>query len=388
MSSAHLFQSVFDGPARTHEAYIPRPARCFAPHRIILAKGSTTTPDRHRLAEAICGAYPKAEIEEQPDVHHNKIDLGIGDRLGLHYEGKRTLVLGEHLSSVRHGDEDGNTCPNYWHFSPYGFCPYGCDYCYLAGSRGVRFSPTVKIFMNLDEMLDRIDTVASKHGRPMPFYLGKLQDGLALDRLTGYSRRMIRFFADHPYARMTVLTKSVDVENLLDLDHRDHTILSWTTNPPEIDRQFEPNTPSVGKRIEAMRQCANAGYPVRAVVMPIIPIDDWPDIYEVFLRDLLTCVPLSRITLGGTCIYKPALQLVELKLGGENAISKHLQTPEADGDRRARYTDSQRVDIYRHLIQTIRSIQPNLQIGLCLEHTSVFEALGMTPAIGQCNCLL
>ena len=107
-----------------------------------------------------------------------------------------------------------------------------------------------------------------------------------------------------------------------------------------------------------------------------------------FLRDLLTRIPLSRITLGGTCIYKPALQLVELKLGGENAISKDLQTPAPGRDRRARYGESQRVDIYRHLIQTIRSIQPDLQIGLCLEHTSVFEALGMTRAIGQCNCLL
>jgi spore photoproduct lyase len=368
--------------------YVPRPARCFAPMRIILAKGSTTTLQRQRLAEAICRAYPKAVVEERPDVHHNQIDLGIADRLGLHHEGKRTLVLGEHLSSVRRSDEDGNTCPNYWHFSPYGFCPYGCDYCYLAGSRGVRFSPTVKIFMNLDEMLDRIDAVARKYARPMPFYLGKLQDGLALDRLTGYSRRMIPFFADHPYARMTVLTKSVDVENLLDLDHRQHTILSWTTNPTEIDQQFEPNTPSVEKRIEAMRQCAAAGYPVRAVVMPIIPIADWRKAYETFLRHLLTRVPLSRITLGGTCIYQPALQLVELKLGGENAISKQLQPPQTDGDRRSRYAESQRVDIYRHLIETIRSIQPDLPIGLCLEQASVFETLGMTPAIGQCNCLL
>ena len=243
--------------------------------------------------------------------------------------------------------------------------------------------------MNLDEMLDRIDAVVRKQGRPMPFYLGKLQDGLALDRLTGYSRRMVQFFADHPYARMTVLTKSVDVENLLDLDHRGRTILSWTTNPPEVDRQFEPNTPSVEKRIEAMRQCAAAGYPVRAVVMPIIPMDDWREVYETFLHNLLARVPLSRITLGGTCIYKPALQLVELKLGVKNAISQNLQPPDPrKSDRRSRYAESQRIDIYRHLVDTIRSLNGDLQIGLCLEHASIFKALGMTPAIGQCNCLL
>ena len=389
MAQTDTANLLFENYADESTAYRPRPARCFAPHRIILAKGSTTNSQRRRLAEAICRAYPKADVEEQSDIHHNKIDLGETDRLKLHYKGKRTLVLGEHLSSVRHSDEDGNTCPNYWHFSPYGFCPYGCDYCYLAGSRGVSFSPSVKIFMNLDEMLDRIDRIARKEARPMPFYLGKLQDGLALDRLTGYSRQMIPFFAQHSFARLTVLTKSVDVENLLDLDHGGRTILSWTATPSEIDRQFEPNTPSVAKRIKAMQQCAAAGYPVRAVVMPIISVDNWQTVYGDFLTDMLKAVPLDRITLGGTCIYKPAPQLVQLKLGTDNDISRGLEPAEKqNGDGRSRYAQTHRVEIYRHLIETIRSIQPDLQIGLCLEHTSVFEALGMTSSIGQCNCLL
>ena len=385
-STTHpLFETAADSVA----PYRPRPARCFAPHRIFLAKGSTTTPRRQRLAEAICRAYPKAEVEEQPRTHHNKIDLGETDRLKLHDRGKRTLVLGEHLSAVRRSAEDGNTCPNYWHFSPYGFCPYGCDYCYLAGSRGVRFSPTVKVFMNFDEMLDQIDRVARRAAAPMPFYLGKLQDGLALDRLAGYSRRMVPFFAEHPYARMTALAKSIDVENLLDLDHRGHMVLSWTMNPHQIDRQFEPNTPSMAKRLEAMQHCAAAGYPVRAVVMPIMPADNWRKVYRDFLTGLLNSVHLDRITLGGICIYKPALQLVHLKLGNDNAISRDLEPPDKQtGDGRCRYPEAQRVDVYRHLIQTIRSIQPDLQVGLCLEHASVFDALGMTAAIGQCNCLL
>ena len=389
MAGAPAADPLFAAAGAELAEYTPRPARCFAPQRIILAKGSTTTPQRRRLAEAICRAYPKAELDQQPRTHHNKIDLGESDRLRLHYQGKRTLVLGEHLSAVRHSAEDGNTCPNYWHFSPYGFCPYGCAYCYLAGSRGVRFSPSVKVFVNLDEMLDRIDRVARRQASPMPFYLGKLQDGLALDRLTGYSRRMVPFFAEHPYARLTVLTKSSAVGNLLDLDHRGHTVLSWTMNPPQIRRWFEPNTPSMTKRIEAMQQCSKAGYPVRAVVMPIIPVDNWPDVYGDFLVGLLNAVRLDRITLGGMCIYRPALQLVQLKLGRDNAIARHLEhAAKQHGDGRWRYAEPQRADIYRHLIRTIRSIQPDLQIGLCLEHAAVFQTLGMTSALGKCNCLL
>ena len=102
---------------------------------------------------------------------------------------------------------------------------------------------------------------------------------------------------------MVILTKSADVENLLDLDHAGHTILSWTVNAPEVVRDFESNTPDVMARIDAMRQCAKAGYPVRAVLMPIIPVADWPTVYGRFMTTLLESVPLSRITLGSICSY-------------------------------------------------------------------------------------
>jgi hypothetical protein len=170
------------------EQYVPRPAELFRPQRVILAKGSVSTAKRPSLAERICAAYSTAEVVEQLGTAHNTIDLGISDPLQLHYEGRRTLVLGEHNSAVGRSDEEGDTCPNFWHFSPYGYCPYGCSYCYLAGTQGVRFSPTVKVFMNLDEILARVDKQARKIGRAEAFYLGKLKDGMALDPLTGYSR--------------------------------------------------------------------------------------------------------------------------------------------------------------------------------------------------------
>ncbi|MCX5653310.1 MAG: hypothetical protein NTY65_01460, partial [Planctomycetota bacterium] len=66
------------------------------------------------------------------------------------------------------------------------FLPYGCHYCYLAGTPGVRFSPTVKVFLNLPEILAEVDRVAAHLAKPTTFYVGKLQDGLALDPLTGY----------------------------------------------------------------------------------------------------------------------------------------------------------------------------------------------------------
>jgi len=387
---AHQREQPDAGSVQTvDDSYHPRPAALFRPSRIVFAKGANSTPERRALAQRIRSAYPDAEVVEALDVAHNRIDLGQPDPLRLHREGKRTLVLAEHKSAVRRSDEDGNTCPNYWHFSPYGFCPYGCTYCYLAGTQGVRFSPTVKVYLNLPEILGEVDRTASRLREPTAFYVGKLQDGLALDPLTGYSRVLVPFFAEHRYARMTLLTKSADVENLLDLDHRRHSVLSWTLNPPEIAARFERSTPSVADRLKAMLRCSEAGYPVRAVIMPIIPISGWEAIYRRFLESLLQQVHLSRITLGSICSYPQALRLTERKLGRDNAVSAHIDRRcNSATDGRCRFPRELRERVYRRLLNVIKRAAPDLEVGLCLEEMEVFDALGMRGALGRCNCVL
>jgi len=369
--------------------YRPRPAPLFQPSRIVLAKGSSRTGGRRRFTERICAAYPEAEVDEALGTPHNRVDLGQSDPLRLHERGKQTLVLGEHRSAVRFSDEGGNACPNYWHFSPYGFCPYGCHYCYLAGTQGVWFSPSVKIFLNLEEILAQVDRTANQLARPTAFYLGKLQDGLALEPLSGYARTMVPLFAQHPYARMVILTKSADVENLLDLDHAGRTILSWTVNAPEVVRLCEVNTPGVTARLDAMRRCAQAGYPVRAVLMPILPVGDWRETYGRFMVTLLESVPLSRITLGSICSYPQALRLMERKLGRQNAISTLLASgPAKSDDGRLRFSRSTREEVYRHLVECVRRQRPELEIGLCLEDEAMFAVLDLTRSMGRCNCVL
>jgi spore photoproduct lyase len=259
----------------------------------------------------------------------------------------------------------------------------------LAGTQGIRFSPTVKVFLNLPEILAEVDRVARWLGEPTAFYLGKLQDGLALDPLTGYSRQIIPFFADHPTARLTLLTKSADVGNLLDLDHRGHAILSWTLNPSAVIRTFEEKTPSLEDRLVAMEAAAEVGYPVRAVVMPIIPIAGWEAIYHEFLTDLLSRVRLQRITLGSICSYPQAMRLTEQKLGRENPISARLERRQGRmSDGRIRFPRELRESVYRHLLDVTRQADAEVEIGLCLEEPSMFDSLAMGDSIGRCNCVL
>jgi spore photoproduct lyase len=355
--------------------------------RIIVCRGAMDTPERAAFVERICRSFSAAVIIHRPDLNHNRVDLGLVDALQRHRAGKRTLVLGVLGDSVRLSEESGNTCPNYWHFSPYGFCPYGCKYCYLAGARGVWFVPAVKIYVNLGDILARIDRAARTLARPTAFYLGKLQDGLALDPLTSYSSVLVPFFARHPFAVQVILTKSADVAGLLGLEHGGRTILSWSLNPPEVAAQTEENTAAVESRLVAMAQCAEAGYPVRAVIMPMVPVENWQDIYASFTRHLLSAVPIRRLTMGGICSYASARRLMESKAGPGNIISASLAAG-ANPDGRWRYDPALRERMYRHVIRAARELRPDLEIALCLEEPPVCQALGLTPNIGRCNCCL
>jgi spore photoproduct lyase len=371
-----------------HDYEPVRPAH-FEVARICLAKGSLATLERRRFVERICDVYSEAPVEKRLDTPHNFLNLGGRDALALHRAGKHTLVFGELATAVRFAQEEGNACPNYWHFSPYGFCPYGCKYCYLAGTPGVRFSPSVKIYVNLPEMLVQLDRVARRLQAPTAFYLGKLQDSLALDPLTAYSTVLTPFFAEHPWARLTLLTKSAHVERLLALEHQGHSILSWSVNPPEVSAAFEENVPSIDERLEAMRRVAERGYPIRAIMMPIIPVAGWQDIYARFTERLLQAVPLERLTLGCICIYRNARALMERKLGGRNVVSQHIDvaSPSA-GDGRARYSRKLRHELYALIMETARPLRPDLEIALCLEEQALWESIGLVQNMGRCNCRL
>ena len=370
-------------------AHEPRRPEYFRPERVVLAAGSCDTNERTLFVERILKLYPEVKVEERLDTAHNRVSPSAAGPLESHTAGKRTLVLGIHKSAVRLADEKDNTCPNYWHFSPYSFCPFDCQYCYLAGTRSVHLSPAVKIFVNLPEIWDEIDRTANKLAQPTAFYLGKLQDGLALEPLTGYVRALAPHFATHPFARMTLLTKAANVDELVAAEHGGRTILSWSMSPPEIHVRFERNVPSPEVRLAAMRRCADAGYPVRVNLMPVIPVDGWREMYGPFLRRMLAAVPLARLTFGAICIYPDARVLMEKKLGRCNEISEALD-PETfrRDDRRQRFKPEERVEIYRFLADVAREVSPQIELALCLEEPDVMEAAGLSCSRGKCNCVL
>ena len=85
-----------------------------------------------------------------------------------------------------------------------GFCPYGCKYYYLAGTQGVKFSPTVKIYVNLPEMLEEINRIARR--LPAVLNLAELRESRSLSPMPR---------VEEPRKSNTVFRPQPQVVNLL-----------------------------------------------------------------------------------------------------------------------------------------------------------------------------
>jgi DNA repair photolyase len=137
-----------------------------------------------------------------------------------------------------------------------------------------------------------------------------------------------------------------------------------------------------------MAQCAAAGYPVRAVMMPMVPVENWQSIYRDFVRRLFGAAPIQRLTLGGICSYPAARRLMEGKWGAANVVSASFAAGKASEDGRSRYDAALRERMYRLVIEAAKELRPNLEIALCLEEPALWRATQLQENIGQCNCRL
>jgi DNA repair photolyase len=329
--------------------------------QIVLAKGSLATPARETFARRICCLFPSAEVRTEPDTPGSRVQVPGRSVVARLKQGKRILVLDELKNSVR-SSADEPSSQDYWSFSTHTNCSYGCRYCYLDAARTVWFSPTIRIHVNLEEIIQEIDRVAYSQGRITAFCLGRLQDALALDPLTGYSKTLVRFFSNHRFARQILATKSDSVDRLLELKHGGKTILCWSLIPPEIADSLEVHVPSVESRIKAMKRCAEKGYPVRVRIQPVFPKEEWRGAYVAFAKDLVSELPLDRIGFGGAYTNGRVKYLMKRRLPEQYRAFSGPCKSNLEEDLYSRAWCERH---YRDLVNAAVSVRPGIAVGPC-----------------------
>lgn len=163
-------------------------------------------------------------------------------------------------------------------------CSAMCLYCYLVCNYNK--CSYLRLFVNREQMLEKIERTAERAERELTFEIGSNSDLVLENTITHNLEWTIEQFAKSKRGRLTFPTKFDFVEPLLTLDHRRKTIARMSVNPPEIIRRVEFGTAPLDRRIAAVNRLCEAGYPVGLLIAPVILTGNWKELYAELFQTL------------------------------------------------------------------------------------------------------
>ncbi|MBN1265900.1 MAG: hypothetical protein JXA25_10435 [Anaerolineales bacterium] len=190
---------------------------------------------------------------------------------------------------------------------PYVGCRSGCEFCYERGGVYLgrrdpnQFDTRIRVKVNAAELLARElprlerDIIACGDWQ---------QPAESKYRL---SRAMLEVVLDHSFPlfiieRSPLVTRDLDL--LVEINRRSWVgvLFSMSGVDPALKRAFEPRSPGVKRRLEAMAQLASAGITTGAALMPVLPfVGD----REEQLKETIHAISDS----GGVCVLAGGLTM-------------------------------------------------------------------------------
>lgn len=360
-------------------------AKKFKPNTILLWRKVAEHPEARR----ILGLFPSAQVRLVERQRGGFLsDMSPSQAL---LTGKRTLMIGETSSFV--GRFDGQLgsnvycCPYYKLVPVSNGCPYYCTYCYLAYVYR-KFAPFIKININFKTMFKQIRKALNDTDGNVSFNMGEMLDSLALDHVTHLTTRLVPFFDGFKRAFLMLLTKSINIENLLSIEPSRQTVISWSLNSQSMIEKYELGTASLDERIEAARKCREHGYRIRFRIDPGILYSNWREGYTDLIQKALEVVQPENITIGILRLLPGHFKLASDTYGkrARELWSHNFVRGASDG--KLRYPSKERVKFYTFLIDVIRSFNKNISIGLCRETTEISRIFKDRCHLWKCNCVI
>lgn len=163
-------------------------------------------------------------------------------------------------------------------------CSAACMYCYLVCNYNK--CAYLRLFVNREEMLDKIIKVANKSENNLTFEIGSNSDLVLENTITGNLPWTIENFSNSSRGYLTFPTKFEMVDDILKIDPKGRIIVRMSINPDSIINQFEIGTSRLQGRINAINKLKDAGYKVGILIAPVIMVDDWKNLYLDLIKYL------------------------------------------------------------------------------------------------------
>ena len=199
---------------------------------------------------------------------------------------KRNLIIGIRKT---HKFVPNNKISNY--LVPYtsSGCTAMCLYCYLVCNYNK--CAYLRLFVNREEMLDKIIKTANESEKELVFEIGSNSDLVLENSITGNLKWTIENFKKAEKGYITFPTKFDMVDDLLDIEGKERVIFRMSVNPKEVIQKVEIGTSRLEQRVEAINKLKEEGYKVGILIAPVIFVDNWEKLYEelvIYLKENLT----------------------------------------------------------------------------------------------------
>lgn len=258
-------------------------------------------------------------------------------------------------------------------------CPMDCVYCILQAYLN---QPWLTAFVNIADLFAELDEALSKdRHRFFRVGTGEFTDSLALERLTGLSGKLVEYFAGHNNAVLELKTKSGYIDNLLSINHRKRTILSWSLNSQAIVQSQEIRAAKLSERLAAAKRGAEQGYGIGFHFDPIIYHHNWRENYTEIITLLFDTVPPESIVWisMGALRFLPPLKNISAKRFTKSSIFFQEFVTGLDG--KSRYFRSLREEMYAHVYNALTTrAAADTCIYFCMESDEIWQKVtGFKP---------
>ncbi len=346
--------------------------RSYSPSEIYFEK-SAAKSDLFENAKAL---FPDAKYKEivSGKSRHEKSDYGIKT-----YNNRREslFILNEKYDFIKDCPcTQGCLSCDYKIFNLGFGCPYECTYCYLQSYTN---TPGIMLPANLNDYFKKIEN-NSTYLSGKRIGSGEFTDSLALDHITGYSKRIIGFFKKHPDIIFEFKTKSDNIENLLKVKSAGNIVISWSLNPQNFIDKNEFYSASLEKRLEAASKCSRAGYSVGFHFDPVVPYLGYRSDYREVIELMFEAVNPEKvrwISIGSFRFPRSLKRIIENRFPESSILNGELMI---GFDGKLRYSRSKRAQIYKNIIKAVGDHSWKPYIYLCMEPAWVWEETGLKPS--------
>ena len=234
---------------------------------------------KYELGKQLMNKYkdvPKFEIE-----NHNNIEEMRNKPNKEFANMKKNLIIG--VRKTHKFIENHKTSDFLVPYTSSG-CIASCLYCYLVCNYNK--CSYLRLFVNREQMLDKIIKTAEESDKNLNFEIGSNSDLILENTITNNLVWTIENFANTSKGHLTLPTKFDMVDDILPLKHNGKVTIRVSVNPEEIINKVEFGTSRLRNRVQTINKLADAGYPIGILIAPVILIENWKELYSNLIKYL------------------------------------------------------------------------------------------------------